>query len=360
MPSKPGWDRNSERILAVFLGQARPNKTKAWRITVLLVVAIGLADYVAGTELSLAIFYLVPISLATGWLGMSAGVTVAIICTIGRVFGDYQSVSPHQLPAQTWWNGPASLAVFLFAVWLLNALISLRRQLESQVTERTSELRASVADRERLQQELLEVGSRERSALGRELHDELGQHLVATAMAAQVLARKLEGKPAVDAHAIVHWIEEGIGKSRKLARGLLLSSIKPERLPQELEELAVVSSRGGVQCRLVHKGPTLKAGPGECAQLFRIAQEAVTNSLRHSGARRVTVMLANDQDSLCLMIEDDGCGLPAATDRDHHGIGLRIMQHRATLIGASFSLMSNPSEGTKIICRLPHREPSGR
>jgi len=356
MPTKSGWNALSERLLGAFLGQPLPERARAWRLIILLVVAIGLADYVAGTTLSLAIFYLVPISFATGWLGVSAGIILSFVCTIVRVAGDYWIVYPHEFPAQIWWNGPASLAIYLFVVWLLHALLNFRRQLEHKVSERTSALAASVADRQRLQQDLLAVGARERSALGRELHDELGQHLVATAIAAQVLARKLDAKNAADAHAIVRWIEEGIAKSRKLARGLMRSSIAPERFPQELEELAAASNRGRAQCQLWRKGPEIQASPEECAQLFRIAQEAVANALRHAGAWTITITLISDDDGLCLMIEDDGCGLPGKTEREATGMGLRIMHHRAVLIGASFSLLSNEGEGTKVVCRLPRRE----
>lgn len=356
MVSKSRWDALSERLLGAFLGQPLPDRRRAWRLIILLVCAIGLADYVAGTNLSLAIFYLVPVCFATGWLGASAGVLLSVVCTIVRVAGDYMIVYPHEFPAETWWNGPASLAIFLFVVWLLHALLHLRRQLEGKVSERTSALAASIADREKLQQDLLEVGARERSALGRELHDELGQHLVATAIAAQVLARKLDPKGAADANAIVRWIEEGIAKSRKLARGLMRSSIAPERLAQELEELAVASSRGRAQCHLWSKGPAIQASPEECAQLFRIAQEAVANALRHAGAWTITISLLGEEDGLCLIVEDDGSGLPETPGREGAGMGLRIMQHRAILIGASFSLLSNPGEGTKVVCRLPRRE----
>jgi signal transduction histidine kinase len=355
MVPKSGWNALSEKLLGAFLGQPPPDRARAWRLIVLLVGAIGLADYVAGTNLSLALFYLVPISFATGWLGASAGVLLSVVCTVVRVAGDYLIVYPHEFPAETWWNGPASLAIFLFVVWLLHALLNLRRQLEHKVSERTSALAASVADRQRLQQDLLEVGARERSALGRELHDELGQHFVATAIAAQVLARKLDAKSAADANAIVRWIEEGIAKSRKLARGLMRSSIAPERLGQELEELAAASSRGQAQCHFWGKGPAIRASAEECAQLFRIAQEAVANALRHAGAWTITISLIGEDDGLCLIIEDDGCGLPATAGRETAGMGLRIMQHRAVLIGASFSLLSNPGEGTKVVCRLPHR-----
>lgn len=93
------------------------------------------------------------------------------------------------------------------------------------------------------------------SLIGRELHDELGQHLVATAMAAQVLAQKLNQPGAItDARRIVRLIEEAIAKARKLARGLILASIEPDRFAQELEELALGASQRGVPCRVIHRG----------------------------------------------------------------------------------------------------------
>ena len=357
MSPKPRWDKTSQWVIGAFVGRSIPSQPKAWGIIALLVGLIGISDYFAGIEISLSIFYLIPISMATGWLGASAGVSVAVGCTVVRTTGDLLIQHPHILPWRIWWNVSAAFAIFLFVVWLVHSLITLHHQLEGKIEKRTSELMESMADRDRLQQELLEVGDRERSAVGRELHDELGQHLVATAMAAQVLARRVDPKSASDATAIVRWIEEAIAKSRRLARGLLLSSIAPERFAQELDELAAASSHGTVQCRLLHQGGAVQAGPTDCAQLFRIAQEAVTNALRHAQAKTVNITLATDDHALCLIVEDDGCGVPASTSQQGTGMGLRIMEHRAKFIGASFSVLSMPGEGTKIICRLPRHRP---
>jgi signal transduction histidine kinase len=215
-------------------------------------------------------------------------------------------------------------------------------------------LRESAADRERLEMEILDVAARERSAFGRELHDELAQHFVATALAAQALAEKLAGREGTsEARAIVHWIEEGIAKTRKLARGLLLARIEPARFPQELAELAIAASRGSVQCRLQHEGPEIDADASRCAQLFRIAQEAVGNALRHARPRTIQITLASDEKALCLTVEDDGCGLPE-NPATGEGLGLRIMQHRARIIGATLSVSSAPGDGTRVVCRLPH------
>jgi signal transduction histidine kinase len=330
-------------------------REKVWTIVAILALIIGVSDYLAGGEVSFSIFYLVPISLATTWRGPVAGVSTALGTTLVRILGDWLSFYPEPLPLHTMWNVGAALVIFIFVVWLLHSLVTLHRRLEGKVAAQKSELIESAADRHRLELEVLDVSTRERSAFGRELHDELGQHFVATAMAAQVLAQKLDDPTrAAEARAIVHWIEDGIAKTRKLARGLLLARIEPERLPQELEELAVASSRAGVQCRIASAGLDFEADATECAQLFRIAQEAVGNALRHGHPRSIAIALDCDEEGLTLTIEDDGAGFQPAR-APGQGMGLRIMQHRATLIGASLSVVSSPGEGTTIFCRLPRR-----
>jgi signal transduction histidine kinase len=343
-------------LLAAFLWKPAPRL--AWAAISLLVAGIGLLDFSTGLSASLSMLYLVPIALATGWRGARVGAAVAIACALSEVVSDLAIQGPQALTWTKWWNSSTALVIDFFLVWLLNSLIALHRTLEATVQRRTSELEDSIADRQRLQRDLLAVSARERSAIGRELHDDLGQHLVATAMAGQVLMRSLPGKAAADAAAIVRWIEEAIAKSRKLARGLLLANIAPERFPLELEELATTSSRGELQCRLRHNGRPAHADSAECAQLFRIAQEAVANALRHAAAKSIDLTLATDDDATCLIVEDDGKGMATPRATDGVGMGLQIMQHRAKFIGASFSVLSAPGEGTKVICRIPRREPA--
>jgi two-component system CheB/CheR fusion protein len=160
---------------------------------------------------------------------------------------------------------------------------------------------------------------------------------------------------AAKARQIVRWIEEGTAKARKVARGLLLDHIEPERLPQELEELSMGASRGQVRCRLIKTGLPVAADGASCAHIFRIAQEAVGNALRHANPRTIEITLTGDENALSLMVEDDGCGLP---DRRGGGSGLKIMEHRAKLIGATLSLASVTGKGTRVICRLPMPAPA--
>jgi signal transduction histidine kinase len=317
-----------------------------------LVVSITVVDYFIGINLSLAVVYLVPVSIAAAWFGARTAVAIVAVGTILRLAGDVMAVYPQMLPPYLWWNVIAGMSILAFVGWLVSSLFNAYRLLEVRFAARTSELATSVADRRRLELEVIEVASRERAAIGRELHDDLGQHLVATALAAQVLAHQLgTQRGGKEAQAIVRWIEDAIARTRKLARGLLIVHIEPERLVAELDELAKTASQTGVAVRVVQQGESPIATPTQCAQLYRIAQEAVGNALRHGQPKSIEVTLATDETGTCLIVGDDGAGF--APDQRSDGMGLRIMQHRAQMIGASFSVMSEGANGTKVICRLP-------
>ncbi|MEO6244516.1 MAG: ATP-binding protein [Opitutaceae bacterium] len=355
MTRKSNWANAGQRLTRALVRNPADAEWPRWGLIAALVTLIGFIDYWSGIEVSVAILYLGPVLLATGWFGFAPGIVVSLLTTSVRVSTDLLISYPHALPLHSFWNAFAALGISLFIVSILSALLTLQRHLEGEVQERTTQLRDSIAARQRLEREILDVSERERGAFGRELHDELGQHLVATALAAQVLTQTLEpGARAAQARAIVRWIEEGIAKTRKLARGLLLARIEPDRLPQELEELAVNASKAGVPSRVLVKGRPIAASAGDCAQLFRIAQEAVGNALRHANARAIDLMLVSDESALCLIVEDNGCGLPVVPPAGA-GVGLKIMEHRAKFIGASFSIISAPGEGTKIICCLPNQ-----
>lgn len=338
--------------VAFFFGFAGAHRRLALVLLGATVLTIAVADWYAGIEVSLAIFYLVPIMLATAWFGWRTGAVFIALSLAVRLISDILDVTPRHFPAFTGWNALAETGTFVLIVWLLNSLLAMHHSLEARIAERTRELREAAAKQERLEREILEVGARERGAVGRELHDDLGQHLTATALAAKALTQRLGQHPeAARAQSIVRWIEEGISKARKLARSLLLEEIEPERLPQELRELALGLEQGAARCQVDCKGP-VEASGAACAQLFRIAQESVANALRHGRPGTVRIALEGDATALSLEVADDGCGFDPS-GRGNEGYGLQIMEHRARVIGASFSIVSSPGRGTKVLCRLP-------
>ncbi|MDB6165849.1 MAG: histidine kinase, partial [Lacunisphaera sp.] len=236
------------------------------------------------------------------------------------------------------------------------SFIKLRAELEERVKSRTAALATEVLAREQLQQELIEISERERRTIGNDLHDGLGQHLTAMAFAAEVLSQQLANRDAAAANTateIVRLAEEGILQSRQLARGLLLTAIEPANLNRELEELAAtVQRQTGVRCHYEARQPPLVADSSTASHIFRIAQEAVRNSIKHAQPTALNLSLAGENESLVLRVSDNGPGLPV-TARKEAGVGLRVMAHRAKLIGGDFTLESAPGKGTHIRCRVP-------
>ena len=347
-------------MLTHFIRQ--PARGQLWSVSVItaLVLFIGVADYATDTRVSLVIFYLVPVSLAVMWLGWIDGVATAAVSIAIRQIGDYLDNGRRLPPAWAWWNLAAAFGVFLVVIWILHALITLHRQLEHRIAERTRALETAARAHRELERDLLEVGSRERNAFGRELHDDLCQHLVGTALAAKVLAQHLAASGDTptgrDAQNIVNFIESGVAKTRALARGLLLSAIEPADLPRELAELAATACEPGVTCHFRQEGQPDIPSAATAAQLFRIAQEALRNAIRHARAHHIDVVLSGDALNTSLTITDDGTGL-APVEARPGGMGLRIMEHRAAIVGARLNLVSAPDLGTQVRCILPRETP---
>jgi signal transduction histidine kinase len=342
-------------MLHAFIDPPKTRSSVSWTLIAGLILAIGVLDYLSGTDASLAIFYLVPVLLITGWRGARSGVTVAAACTVTRIASDGLAMPRGESLWNLYWNALASFAIAGLVIWLLDALLTLHRELERKIAARTAELEQSVAERGRLEREVLEASARERTAFGQELHDDIGQHLVATALAVQALAQRLTGPLATEAQAVVDWTEQAVAKTRRLAQGLLLAEINPGRLVHELEELASVARQAHIVLNVEHDGKPIDATALECAHLFRIAQEAVSNAIRHAQATSIKISVAERDGMFYLGIDDDGIGIQR--QRRSSGMGLQIMTHRARLIGAQVSVEPRRPAGTRVACTLPHRIP---
>ncbi len=318
--------------------------------TLLLVAA---ADYLTGFELSFSSFYLVPISVATWFRGWVAGIAVSVVGVVGSLLGDLASGARYGSVLVPWWNLVISLSLYLAMVAALDLLRRFQGDLGRRVQERTAELRAEIAERRRLEAALLEVSEREQRRIGHDLHDSLCQHLTGAALAGQVLHGKLATSVPAEsegARRLVEMIEEGIDLARSLARGLAPVELDAQGLMAALRDLARrTSTRGRIECVLEMPQPVLIGDAQATVQLFRIAQEAVRNAVRHSGAGRIAVGLSQTDEGVLLSIRDDGCGLPPETEGD--GMGLRIMRYRAAAIGAEIAFETSGG-GTCVQVRM--------
>jgi signal transduction histidine kinase len=282
-----------------------------------------------------------------------------MFCVTVSIAGDLATGVRHTSLLVSIWNELIVLAFYFVVIWLLTRLRVLTSALEQRVRERTEALTDEMAERERLERELLEISEREHRRIGHDLHDSLGQNLTGAALAAQVLEEKLTAHgmtEAADANRIVEIIEEGIALSRKFAKGLHPIELEAEGLMQALEELAETSSElFEILCHFECDSPVLIRDVATSVHMYRIAQEAVSNAVKHGKARNVVIALETlDDGGVALLIKDDGVGLPVELPKER-GMGLRIMAHRASMIGASLTAARRQdSSGTEIACVLHH------
>jgi PAS domain S-box-containing protein len=216
-----------------------------------------------------------------------------------------------------------------------------------------------VTERKRLERALLEISGREQRRIGQDLHDGLGQHLTGTAFMSKALQQRLEdhGVPeAIEARKIVGLVNEAIEKTRELARGLVPVMSGEDGLMVSLQRFAgEIEDLFNVSCRFVCDTPVLMDDLAAATHLFHIAQEAVSNAIKHGRSRRLVIELSARDGIGRLAIEDDGSGTEMVGP-GQRGMGLHIMRYRANMIGGSLQLRTEgPNLGTTVDCVFPMR-----
>jgi signal transduction histidine kinase len=226
-----------------------------------------------------------------------------------------------------------------------------------------------ITERRRMEREILEAGAEEQRRIGQDLHDGLCQHLAGISFATEVLRQKLAARSSPEASNISKvgkMIDEAITQARDLARGLQPVVLDANGLIAALKALAEkVEGMFHISCLLVCDGPCRVSDNKVATHLYRIAQEAISNAVKHGKARTVVVDLAVKGDEICLTIRDDGIGL-ADSRTNPQGMGLRTMDYRARVIGGTLSVQDGSTQngpvpagsggGTTIVCRVRYKE----
>lgn len=221
-----------------------------------------------------------------------------------------------------------------------------------------------ITERKRLEREILEISEREQRRIGHDLHDGLCQQLAGIELMSQVLAQKLERRSkdaAGRAAEIAKNVRDTIAQTRALARGLSPVALEAEGLRSALHELAENTEKiFRVHCRFQCAPPVPVPDPAVATHLFRMAQEAVSNAVRHAKkVGRITIELKAEPGRIILSVGDDGRGVPpASTPAKGAGMGLRIMQSRAGMIGGALAIGPNPAgTGTVVTLSAPNPVP---
>lgn len=229
--------------------------------------------------------------------------------------------------------------------------ITVTRAMEKLDRDRALEAaRAALIESEK---QILVISERERESIGADLHDNLGQQLTAIELLCQAMRQDLARQPKLEARMaqICRFLQESVAQTRQLARGLTPVTLSEAGLADSLSEMVRRMGVGKVQCHFKCTGTVDRLDTITANHLFRIAQEAVNNSLKHSHATKVDVDLVVSREAIVLTIKDDGKGFDNPKER-LGGLGLQIMQHRATVIGARLKIDSPEDQGVTIICHL--------
>ncbi len=234
--------------------------------------------------------------------------------------------------------------------------------LEHRVEQRTADLRAAnlklenvIEERKRLENELLEIAENERRRIGFDLHDDLGQKLTG----ALLMVKALEQRLAADHHAclgdarkLLSLMDEIISHTHNLAHQFASLDVKGEDLSAVLRALAAnVKKMFEIPCAFSIKGALPELPQHTMIQLYKIAQEAVSNAIKHGKASQVSVSLVKQQDQLVLTIKNDG--LPFCQPTNKNRMGLRIMNYRASTINGTLEIKPLDKSGTVVTCCVP-------
>jgi len=209
--------------------------------------------------------------------------------------------------------------------------------------------------RRQMELDILQISEYERQHIGQELHDGLGSQLSGIGMICQNLARQLETEEhelAEELLSLAEYIREADYQARNIARGLASLPREPGALIQALNRLTDITQRAfGIACSLNIIGNVSVIDHVVSTHLYRIAQEAINNAVRHGKAKKVDLNLTERSGSVSLSISDNGTGIPEQLPC-HRGLGLRTMHYRANLIGAALDIGKGKEGGALVVCQL--------
>ena len=334
----------------------RRKKVNAALLGLIWILLIGDFDYLTGYQVSLLVLYILPIGFVTIYAGPAVAILLAVFSVAVSICTDFWAGMPYsQFPILAW-NVGIVLAVFFVVIGLLHVLNRIMLALEASVERRTQALLSEMRERGRLEREIIDLSEREQLRFGQELHDGVCQELASVAIAAHMLARKLLAaghEETAHAREMALMADHALGTTRGVARGFFTAGFDSAGLAEALRETARNTEEKNHMSCVVHWEENLKiADENTVIHLFRIAQEAIQNAVKHAVASRIEVSLERKDQMLRLAIEDNGKGIHLSNQKGK-GLGLNIMAYRAGLIGGEFKTECPPHGGTRVICLVP-------
>lgn len=322
-----------------------------WRlflITLLLTLILGWLDDSTGWEVSLLILYAIPITLAVWWGGTGTGVMITFAS--GMV---WWLANEDTLPYETGFAQAMAVVnrIFYFCV-VVYAVSAVRKKQDAD-----AEHIRMLEERRQMEQDIVSVSEHEQQRIGQDLHDGLCQHLAAVGCAARVLAEDLQAQGVAQAEDLImieESIQQAVLEARNLARGIFPVHVDRSGLAAALQDLARTMTRLTGASIIVSECADVPADDPEVSMhLYRIAQEAVANAVRHGEASEIKISMRIEGQTLELVVEDNGKGMPPISHIRSEGMGLRTMHYRAQVLQAALNFEPRAGGGMRISCRMP-------
>ena len=213
-----------------------------------------------------------------------------------------------------------------------------------------------VTSRKNLEREVIEISEKERYHIARELHDDLGQNLLAIDVISKLVYQKLD-KNAEESNLlndVISIIDKSIDLNRNIAKGLSPHNISTTNFPEMINALIESFEKVfKIKCLFIMDEKVIFKDDNTASQVYKITQEAVKNAIRHGKAANIKIELIKNQTQNLLTIKDDGTGIDKnKLDIYNGGIGMKIMNYRSDLISGKINFINNKGSGASVICEF--------
>jgi signal transduction histidine kinase len=317
-------------------------------VAIAAALRIVLRDSLHGLPPFLLFFAAVMASAALGGLGPGICATVLAAVAINFFLIEPYYAFSRPTPGQ-------AIELVMFGVEGL--FISL---LSGYLHATVARARASEREARELERRVIEIGDAERRRVGHDLHDGLGQQLLGAAFMAKTLETRLNSAApdyCTYAGEIATTINDALGVTRDLARSLTSLTLSQRDLTAALEDLAVTTAKVfSIACTFERGADVRAPSPDAAEHLYRLAQEAVSNAVKHGHASRIEIeWRSRDRHNQVVRVRDDGRGFDpdaGAESSDSRGMGLSLMRHRAELAGGYLKVTRGADGGTVVACEF--------
>jgi len=312
------------------------------------VLVVGFLDLITGYEISFFLFYGGPILFSVWFLDHKSTILIVLISALVWWWADWKDGHPYFASWVQIWETIVRLIFFSFVAVGGTAIKSRRDTMEAQV-ENMRRLRE-------LERDIVAASEREQQRIGADLHDGLCQYLAGLTCVTGSLRDDLserfqpEAETASELHEL---LKDAIVQARDIARGIAPVHVDEAGLASALEDLAANTRRlHEIECAFEPEEEILISNQEMATHLYRIAQEATSNAVRHGHATSVFIRLSIDDAHVILTIHDNGGGIQSP-ESPSEGMGLRSMRYRASVLQGSIEISAVPQGGTLVCCRAP-------